>query len=252
MGCLNTPPRVTDFTTKAIQMSDSSAHRPPPGRYDLPESQGIVLNYLNLRGIPVPPAARRRWRRQAQRRERISQAEWIATHEASSPIAQTPDAESVVDKPIVEGLHPRRLAVVERVWELERRPNAPFASSTDWDAESPVSDDLGATATYAALLLDVFSRVKPVDDAQLAGVHRRLVDKALVSVMEITRRLRVLECAGERTDDGIDPLLLPHDPELNVYAGCVVCFAAVADVLLMPCRHLMLCEVGLWVVVRVE
>lgn len=144
------------------------------------------------------------------------------------------------------------MAAVERVWELERRPDAPSTGFTDWDVAGPVSDDLGATADYAALLLDVFSRVKPVDDAQLMAVHRRLVDKALVSVLEITRCLRVIESAGDQVDEGLQPLPLPDDPALCVYAGCVVCYAVVADMLLMPCHHLILCEVWLCLVVSAE
>lgn len=94
-GCLITPPAFTNSSNKSIQMSFSSAHYPIPGRPDRPESQIIILKYLNLRGIPVPRAARRRWRRQALHREQLSQAEWIATDGASSDSTPTAVAESV-------------------------------------------------------------------------------------------------------------------------------------------------------------
>lgn len=67
--------------------------------------------------------------------------------------------------------------------------------------------------------------------------------KALISVLELTRWLRVLQAAEDSEDEGLEPLPVQDDPALSVYAGCVVCFAAVADMLLMPCRHLTLCEV---------
>lgn len=224
-------------------MTDYDEDYPTPGRYDQPESQLIVLNYLNLQGIPVPRAARRRWRRQAHRRELNSQLEWIATDGAadgaSTPRAPSPIAPSRTD----ESIEPRRMAAVERVWELEHRPDAPSTQPTDWDVAGPSFDDLGATADFASLLLDVFSRVKPVDDNQLTAVHTQLVTKALVAVLELTKHVRRLDAAAGRADDGMRPLPLPDDPALSVNAACVVCYAAVADRLLMPCRHLALCAV---------
>lgn len=235
-----TPLEDTNFSIMSIEMS----HHQPPGRHDLPDSQVTIVNYLRRYGIQVPRAARRRWRRHALQRELISQ-KWIATHGAYSPETQTPVPQSGENTPTPtgQGLEPRRLAAVERVWELEQRPDAPSTSVTDWDRTDPDPTDLGGTAEYAAVLLDVFSRVKPVDDTQLMGVHRRLVGKALISVLELTRRLRVLQVAEDGEDEGLQPLPVQDDPALSVYAGCVVCYAEVADMLLMPCRHLTLCEV---------
>lgn len=232
-------------------MSEYSEYHATPGRYDQPESQVIVLNYLNLQGIPIPPAARRRWRRQAFLREQRSQDEWIANDGANSPRTQTPAPQSGANTPTGPRLEPRQLAAVERVWELEQRPDAPSSSFDNWDSANPDFSDLGGTADYAALLLDVFSRVKPVDDTQLMAVHRQLVGKALISVLEITRRLRVLEAAAD-DDEGLEPLPVPDEPALSVYSGCVVCYAAVADILLMPCRHLTLCEVCMYPTVVIE
>lgn len=63
---------------------------------------------------------------------------------------------------------------------------------------------------------------------------------ALTSVLEITQQLRVLDVAA---DTPLDLLPVTDDPALTGYLGCIVCYARVADMLLMPCRHLTLCEV---------
>lgn len=216
-----------------------------PRRDEQPEAQLIVLNYLNLQGIQVPHAARRRWRRQALHRERCSQEEWIATEGASERRTPTPPPKVVDENDISAPFEPRLVATVGRVWELQRTPGAAPNSIGDWDGTAPDPADLAQAADYAALLLDVFSRVKPVNDTQLAPVHKELVEKALISVLGIKRRLRVIEVSEDGNDQGLEPMPVPEEPSLSVYSGCVVCYAAVSDILLVPCHHLTLCEVCL-------
>lgn len=204
-------------------MTEPSGRRPPP---PLPATQLAVLTTLLNEGIQVPPAARRRWRRQALQRERSAQLEWIATDGASERYEE-------IQPPFA----PRLVATVERVCELRQTPSAASKILGDWDGTAPDPGDLAQAADYAALLLEVFSRLRPVDDAKLETVHKELVAKAFVSVLEITRRLRALEASP---DAGREEL---EEPSLNIYSGCSVCYAAVANVLLIPCAHLALCEV---------
>lgn len=132
---------------------------------------------------------------------------------------------------------------IERIWDLER--NADNGDNPDWDiADLDIGNSnpskIGRAAERASLLLDLFCYVKPVDDNQLTVVQNGLITKALTSVLEITQFLRVLAVTEDRP---LGPLPVTDDPELSVYSGCVVCYARVAEILLMPCRHLTLCEV---------
>lgn len=208
-------------------MAEHSGNVTPPGRYDPPASQLIVLNHLIDHGIRIPPAARRRWRRQAFHRERRSQDEWIASNRSSSPRPPSPAPLPAASPDPA----PRRMTAVEQVWQLERTPGVEPANI---NGAPPDPADLAQTADHAALLLAAFSRVKPPDDTQLTPLHKQLVSEALTAVLNLTRRIRVL------ADEELEPLPRLEDP---AYAGCVVCYSALADTLLVPCCHLMLCEV---------
>lgn len=148
-------------------------------------------------------------------------------------------------------LNPAIVALIERVWNLEiisqNRDTAqgsdPNIHSKDDDpllSEALDTSDLGQAAEHASLLLDVFSRVKPVDDRQITTVQKRLITTALTSVLGITRQLRVLSVSA---NEPLESLPMAGDAELKVDAGCIVCYERIADRVLMPCRHLTLCEV---------
>lgn len=200
----------------------------PAGRPKGPD----LVEYLHAWDVRVPPATRRRWRRRAQRER---------AEEQTSPVPQSISAGSEESEDSETSPEPSRrvLAAIEQVWELEQNPGTD-GSIDDWDTADRNLSKIGRAAEHAAVLLDVFARVKPVDDNQLTIVQKGLVTKALSSVLEMTQQLRVLAVMA---DTPLEPLPVPEDPELNVYLGCVVCYARVCDMLLMPCCHLALCEV---------
>lgn len=218
-----------------------------------PESEHIDPDIITLpddlyQFIPTR-AAKRRWRRQACERRRLEHELTMSEAEAEpssgvspsqTPRARTPtqSASSRLqsdNRPAVNG---SLLAAIEQVWELEQTADTdndrpPFSAPSD-------PSNLSQVAEHASLLLDIFSRVKPVDDRQLTAVQKRLITTALASVLTITQQLRILEVSA---NEPLNALLDAHDDALNVYSGCVVCYARVADMLMMPCRHLTLCEV---------
>lgn len=207
----------------------------------------MPLNDLETEDEYIPTrAARRRWRRQESKRrldapfedalsEPDSGASSPQTPRARTPTQSAPYTLQSDDQPT---LSEPLLAAIGRVWDLEQTANSdddppPFCTLPD-------PSNLGQVAEYASLLLDVFSRVKPVDDSQLTTVQTRLIATALTSVLAITQQLRVLAVSA---NEPLEPLPAAHDDALSIYSGCVVCYSRLADMLLMPCRHLTLCEV---------
>lgn len=160
-------------------------------------------------------------------------------------MADEPSTQSVSSAPPDEGSESppapsrRVLAAVERVWELEQNPDSE-CNIDDWEMADSNQSKIGRTAEHAALLLDVFGLVKPVDDKQLTTVQKGLVTEALSSVLEVTKEIRLLTLLAQKP---LKRLSIVDDPELCVYLGCVVCYAAISEIMLMPCCHLALCEV---------
>lgn len=159
---------------------------------------------------------------------------------STQPVSDGPPRDHEPETP--PAISRRVLAAIERVWDLEQNPD-PDCNIDDWDIANPNESKIGRAAEHAALLLDVFSRVKPVDDSQLTTVQKGLIAKALSSILEITQHIRVLAATASIP---LEPLPVADDPALSVYLGCVVCYARVSDMLMMPCRHLTLCEVRVW------
>lgn len=142
-----------------------------------------LVDYLNSCNIRVPPAARRRWRRRARLRE-LEEEELASTSilseqqpvSSSGAATRTQFAESddSIDTPPTPSR--RVLAAMERVWDLERTTGHSLnCNIDDWDIANPNPSKLGRAAEHASLVLDVFCRVKPVDDNQLTQVQKGLI-----------------------------------------------------------------------------
>lgn len=243
--------------------NDRATTKTYPMQYHGPESesesQSTSTSLPDLNGVPTPYSARKPKRKQKRKQKRWQDAPEFdpqPTVEQPTPSTATPAPEEPQggeSSQTVPTLSPALINAIEQIWCLEQSIGAAQNSNSDiydWGGNTPPFSiastplNLGQTAEHASLLLDVFSRVKPVDDRQLTVVQKRLVTTALTSVLSITRQLRLLAVSANEPLELLEPLPVGDDIALKIDVGCVVCYERVADMVLMPCRHLTLCEVG--------
>lgn len=205
-------------------MTEPNEHHPLPEPNELSETELAIYNALALEGIVIPDAERRRWQERARRRADIAQEEWIAANGTSEQRQAMLTSSGLV-------------AAVEQASELQQTRGEASKIIGHWDGPAPDPKDLGQTADYAAHLLELFLRVRPADDAQIGIEHKELLAKVMRSLTGMTRRVQALELGMD--GDGERRML----PSLIIPSGCAVCYSAVADMALMPCGHLALCEV---------
>lgn len=119
-------------------------------------------------------------------------------------------------------------------WSVDE--NQPFTSLT-----APDPSNILRTALHASHLLVSFSRARPTPvPAAITGVQRAQLTAALMSILTITREVRVHDSGiGGR----LGALPVADDVALVLDSACIVCYARVADTVLVPCWHLMLCAV---------
>lgn len=136
---------------------------------------------------------------------------------------------------------------LERTWG----PTPPTAVTDmdDWSTDENLSPSLTApnpsniieTALHASRLLVAFSRAWPAPvAASITAVQRGQLTTALTSILTITREVRVHDSS---VGEPLHPLPVADDVAFVVDSACIVCYARVADTLLVPCNHLMLCGV---------
>lgn len=138
------------------------------------------------------------------------------------------------------------IAALERTWDLASPPDPASSvddSTTDsaFDTATPDSSDLAGTARHAARLLDAFSRTSlPPVVVGITTVQKRLLTTVLTSVLTLTREARVQAALA---NESLEALPVAEDVALRPDSACVVCYARLAEMVLMPCWHLTLCEV---------
>jgi hypothetical protein len=76
------------------------------------------------------------------------------------------------------------------------------------------------------VLLEAFAKSRPDDDDV---EYAQMIDNALAGVLQIQKGFQAR--SGEHTD------------EMKMDVGCIVCYNEVADTVLVPCGHLVLCSV---------
>lgn len=143
---------------------------------------------------------------------------------------------------------PAEVSALEQTWALAPLPNT--GTDTDsWDTDQlllsaiPNRADLVETARHTARLLDAFTHaVSPPIPGDITPVQQRLLTTAVTSTLAIARAYRVHAAVQS------DVMLSLVDDALRPDAACVVCYGRVVDMVLMPCSHLVLCEVciGTW------
>ncbi|KAF8419746.1 hypothetical protein EV426DRAFT_614644 [Tirmania nivea] len=93
-----------------------------------------------------------------------------------------------------------------------------------------------ALAEEASVLLDVFCQSLN-EDAASAG----LIKGALNNVNKVWDTLWKRQAKGIGHEDRVQSQWVDQDPNLMVYLGCVICYSKVAETVLLPCNHLILC-----------
>lgn len=148
----------------------------------------------------------------------------------------------------IDDVSTAEITALERTWDP--RPPTAVTDSHDWivDENQPFtsltapdpSNTLG-TALHASHLLLLFSRAWPAPDpAAITTVQRGQLTAALTSILTITREVRVHDTGvGKR----LSALPVGDDVALVLDSSCIVCYARVADMVLVPCWHLILCGV---------
>lgn len=137
----------------------------------------------------------------------------------------------------------------------ERRLSNP---RTNTDQNSPSSSNPGARvarpespsapinvreiADEASVLLELFSKTQSADDGDIKDEHRQLIDSASEIILKIQKNFRVIDARKGANIAIVQPPVSNTD-DMKVDIGCIVCYSHVADVLLMPCKHLVLCMV---------
>jgi len=138
---------------------------------------------------------------------------------------------------------PRSAAVPHSQPEPMRAPSTtPPPQSSPVDAGGDLTRKL---AEEASILLELYSQ-STCGDLESDLQHRETIKSVLDNVTKIWDRLSQAD-KGKQTGvvNGWEAVAKPEsDPALSPYSGCIICYSVVADALLMPCRHLVLCLVS--------
>lgn len=106
-----------------------------------------------------------------------------------------------------------------------------------WDTTAPVvtsttSLDIAQAAEDASVLLELFSKTAPRNSNAIDDEHKQMIENAFESILRIRREFRVTAAARVPVEEA------KADPE------CIICYDNIADTVLMPCKHLVLCMVS--------
>lgn len=144
----------------------------------------------------------------------------------------------------MENLDDRRSRLQEDPQSDEpRSPQQPLFSllatstTSDSGSEAPTESlDVKGLAENASILLELFSRSH--DDGDEAE-SRQLIESAFKRISKIRRyyKLKASQSGNSREPPG------EQSNDVKIDSGCIICYTEVADTLLVPCNHLVLCAV---------
>lgn len=95
---------------------------------------------------------------------------------------------------------------------------------------------MAKVAEDASVLLELFSKTNPNND-DINGEQREMIEAALEGLLKIHRELRVRGTERDGDDEA--------EVSTKVDAACIICYTEIADIVILPCGHLVLCTVGL-------
>lgn len=115
-------------------------------------------------------------------------------------------------------------------------PRNPFAPRSPARPRPPASApvSLNTLAGDASVLLELFSR-RPDDGDNITGEHETMITSAADGISAIQARLRQRAARGNRD--------IASREQFGRDADCVICYSNGADVVFMPCKHLVVCTV---------
>lgn len=163
-----------------------------------------------------------------------------AHSEASSSGSRAPGSwATVLRNSLAPGTAPAR-AISRPAMAVPATP-IPFPTITSPTPANPASHaqlDHRKLAEDASILLELFSKTAP-DSAD--DCNQQLIATAFESIAQIHRHYRALAAAQNGVGNAAQKRV--ENDDLSIDAGCIVCYSEVADTVLLPCHHLVLCSV---------
>lgn len=190
------------------QQSARGQHRPAPSR-------------VPVQADAVGPAERRRW------------AELYAAdpHPRRGPTPPSPQLAGASPPVVAARVIPAPVVPAPVVLTPTLIP--PPADPVTVPSPLPAPVSLKQLAEDASVLLELFSRSSPADEAGLSAEHHLMISNAATAISAIETRFR--QRSGES-----EPVTRP--PE----ADCIICYSAAADRVFTPCHHLVVCTVCIY------
>lgn len=130
----------------------------------------------------------------------------------------------------------------------ERPPRSPDLLTLPVSAADqeplPRPSDLRKLAEDASILLEFFSKTEPGEDEDTNDEYRGIIDTAFGKISEIKRVYQVM---ADRRNASLERLEPPVSEmgDMKLDSECVICYSEIADTVLIPCNHLVLCTVSL-------
>lgn len=125
-------------------------------------------------------------------------------------------------------------------WETysEQAPIRKVADEWEtWDVTAPAAAateseylDIAQAAEDASVLLELFSKTTPRNKEAIGDEHKQMIENAFEGILRIRREFRTMTAQTSAGQTKVDP-------------ECIICYDNIADTVLMPCRHLVLCMV---------
>lgn len=122
--------------------------------------------------------------------------------------------------------------------------NPSVASPAPAANRDPSSLDLAQIAEDASILLELFSKTKPNNNEEIGDEHKQMIDNAFESILKIRKEFRVMAARKNESLESLQPPALETEGT-KVESECIICYDQIADTVLMPCKHLVLCIVCL-------
>ncbi|KAH0606551.1 uncharacterized protein H6S33_003385 [Morchella sextelata] len=105
-------------------------------------------------------------------------------------------------------------------------------------------ESLQRRAESVSLLMEVFGRTVGDGGGEVQGEQRAMVAMALRDVVSIGKELGIEEAAAAAVGGGAEGQTVETETGTGTETGegvCVVCYDGVADMVVLPCKHLALC-----------